>query len=81
MTTMTEAARLKRIEELMDIDPAKGTPEGEELSRLADEQIACEKSPYSCSKCGEKILGSMDSTGWFNYQPHDCSALRRGGEL
>lgn len=36
--------RLHRIGELMDIDPGLGTPEGEELSRLADEQIACEKN-------------------------------------
>lgn len=73
--TTTDAKRMKRIGELMDIDPAKGTPEGEELSRLADEQIACEKSPYSCAKCGEKVLGSMDSTGWITYEPHECSAL------
>jgi hypothetical protein len=72
--TTTEAKRMKRIAELMNVDPALGTPEGEELSRLADEQIACENSPYTCDKCSEKVLGSMDATGWFNYQPHECSA-------
>lgn len=35
--------RLKRIEELMALDPELDTPEGEELNRLVDEQITEEE--------------------------------------
>lgn len=37
-----EVVRMRRIEELMALDPELGTPEGEELNRLVDEQVEYE---------------------------------------
>ena len=38
--------RLKRIEQLMEADPPKDSPEGIELDRLADEQAEYERRIY-----------------------------------
>lgn len=43
MRSEAELARLKRIEELMILDPALDTPEGQELDKLVEEQVAAER--------------------------------------
>lgn len=43
MRTPEELARLDRIEQLMQRDPPADTPEGMELNKLVDEQIAAER--------------------------------------
>jgi hypothetical protein len=40
---MNEVQRLKRIEQLMESDPAPDTDEGRLLNALVDEQIEAEK--------------------------------------
>ncbi len=40
------AALLKRIEQLMDLDPDLGTPEGDELTELVDIVVAYEEKRW-----------------------------------
>lgn len=55
---MNEQQRIARIAELMELDPALGTPEGDELNRLVDEQMEFEKGlldDYPDEDCGDPI--------------------------
>ena len=54
--------RLKRIEELMRLDPAPDTAEGQELNRLVDEQVRAERG--ICEPDGTVLLGSIEQRAY-----------------